>query len=336
MDKAVSEIPVENFIVKLNTNIAQPLALCGNPSKCWTPNTTKHGRDPRDGRLIITVAILNSTSQDRDDFVRETASMWALHANIKFRFVSSSEPSDIRILYSDKSRSYIGVKALDGGRNEATMWLNYIDGDKKYNRHIILHEFGHALGFEHEHSSPEAGIQWNRTAVIARYRTNSFTIHDIDRNIFWVAHDASIRSCYDSESIMSYQMSQDLVTSGIVSDKMATGLSPHDKEWAKEFYPFVIHEVRLKNRTLMSQNETEGSRPWVREYQDHLMHRVNKQLDDCFLESGMKVFRCNRPNCRPKNRQCDACLERLETFQNEGMSMMSQPSFWISAYVGSL
>ena len=35
--------------------------------------------------------------------------------------------------------------------SEPTMVLGLIKGYDDYNQHIVIHEFGHALGLEHEH-----------------------------------------------------------------------------------------------------------------------------------------------------------------------------------------
>ncbi|KAI1214807.1 uncharacterized protein F4807DRAFT_404627 [Annulohypoxylon truncatum] len=205
------------------------------------------------------------------------------------------------------------------------MRLEYIDGDDRHNQRTILHEFGHALGFEHEHSSPEAGIQWNTDAVIAHYK--NWSVEEIEHNILQVADDASIRSRYDLESIMGYQLSQSLVTSGMVSIKKFTNLSPLDKEWARKFYPFSNRPERSDHHVQRSRDATEALGSQARQYKDHFIYRANKKLDDCFRESGMKVFRCGKPNCRPKDRQCDACLERHDSFQNGGMDMISHHDF---------
>lgn len=236
MDEPISKSRVGNVIIQLKYDNREPLALCGNPSRCWEADTTKYGKDPSDGRLIISVAILNSTSQARDDFVRRTARIWQSCANIKFNFVSSSEPSDIRILYSNQSWSYVGVNASNHA-GEATMNLKYIEGDNQHNQRTVLHEFGHALGFEHEHSSPEARIEWNEAAVLASYN-RTFIQDEIERNFFKVACDATVRSPYDLKSIMNYAVSQGLVKSGLVPTELSTELSRYDKDWARQFYPF--------------------------------------------------------------------------------------------------
>ena len=68
-------------------------------------------------------------------------------------------PENIRLLFfpfygiiDDKeSRSYLGCQAECCGQDEPTMWLNLSSGSDDYKEHIIIHEFGHALGLGHEH-----------------------------------------------------------------------------------------------------------------------------------------------------------------------------------------
>ncbi len=47
-------------------------------------------------------------------------------------------------------------------------WFDDSTPDNEFSR-TVIHEFGHALGCVHEHSSPAATIPWNRDAVYAYY-----------------------------------------------------------------------------------------------------------------------------------------------------------------------
>ncbi len=50
-----------------------------------------------------------------------------------------------------RSWSKVGSSALSADKNEPTMVLNLYGMTKAEQRSMVLHEFGHALGLDHEH-----------------------------------------------------------------------------------------------------------------------------------------------------------------------------------------
>ena len=50
-----------------------------------------------------------------------------------------------------KCESLIGSKAQNARSDEPTMWLDLGKGDGTYKKHLVIHEFGHALSLYHEH-----------------------------------------------------------------------------------------------------------------------------------------------------------------------------------------
>ena len=76
-----------------------------------------------------------------------------------------TQTATIRITFkaSDGSWSALGTDCKKEEwfrKNEATMNLGWIlqgQANAKENKGVILHEFGHALGLDHEHQSPARG-----------------------------------------------------------------------------------------------------------------------------------------------------------------------------------
>ncbi|MBW4484607.1 MAG: hypothetical protein KME14_18900 [Tildeniella torsiva UHER 1998/13D] len=173
--------------------------------------------------------------------VESIAHQWSQFANIKFQFGNDSD-SEIRISFTrEGSWSQLGTGSLQVDRNEPTMnfgWLKHDSPDEEYSR-VVLHEFGHALGFTHEHKHPDSGIKWNRDAVIAYYRrTNGWNEATTVSNVLEAeSKDETQYSKFDPDSIMLYAIPAELTEDGFSTD-WNTQLSATDKEFAKLLYPF--------------------------------------------------------------------------------------------------
>jgi serralysin len=173
--------------------------------------------------------------------VEAIAHQWSNFANIKFQFGDDPD-AEIRISFTKGgSWSQLGTGALQVDRNEPTMnfgWLKPDSPDEEYSR-VVLHEFGHALGFTHEHKHPDSGIKWDRDAVIAYYRrTNGWDEATTVSNVLQAeSKDETQYSKFARDSIMLYAIPAQLTTDGFSTD-WNTQLSPTDKEFAKILYPF--------------------------------------------------------------------------------------------------
>ncbi|MBX9693977.1 MAG: hypothetical protein K2Z81_16450 [Cyanobacteria bacterium] len=103
-------------------------------------------------------------------FVAETAKDWTNYGNIKLDFGDQSSGSyrqwspsdtdyvaDIRIGFvgGDGHWSAVGTDSISGARaNERSMNLGFENEPQWRWKRVVLHEFGHALGFGHEHQHP--------------------------------------------------------------------------------------------------------------------------------------------------------------------------------------
>lgn len=142
----------------------------------------------------------------------EQAGWWMEHANLKFEFIENGS-SDIRITFdqNDGAWSYIGTDASSIPQNQATMNLGFLDGG------TAAHEFGHAIGLAHEHQNPNAGIEWNESAVIRDLSgpPNNWSEATIRHNVLKKYSTDQIRgTSFDRDSIMLYFFPDSWVRNG--------------------------------------------------------------------------------------------------------------------------
>ncbi|GJJ10247.1 hypothetical protein Clacol_004473 [Clathrus columnatus] len=164
---------------------------------------------------------------------------WEDRANISFNF-STKGDGDIRIAFDPKKgwSSYIGTRALRVPKDKPTMNLGYRQSTptKSFVRHV-LHEFGHALGLQHEHQSPASPILWDEEKVYREYAsTNGWSRSTIRDNILKKVNSTNY-SKFDPKSIMLYNVDKRLTKDGRGINHPGT-LSETDEEFIRNMYPF--------------------------------------------------------------------------------------------------
>ena len=94
--------------------------------------------------------------------------------------------------------------ARPAGNDEPTMWLDLSKGSDRYKEHLVVHEFGHALGLGHEHQRSDF---WK---CIAPYLDKTEMEKDKEVGagyINWLKNpelDTDKATDYDSQSVMHY------------------------------------------------------------------------------------------------------------------------------------
>jgi hypothetical protein len=197
---------------------------------------------------VINVGFANSVlpSPALYDMIVKYSKRWEKHANITFNFVNDVNDAMIVIGVVPNGQvfhySYIGRQALAnaGPKNDTTMIINLRDDDRDTTRikRIVLHEFGHALGFQHENKSPASPIEWNTDSLYAVFDRIGVDRKWIDYyyvNKYSEKHSNFTK--FDSLSIMS-----EPIWPGFILNEVRipynTDLSATDKFGASLWYPF--------------------------------------------------------------------------------------------------
>jgi serralysin len=211
--------------------------LVAATAKMWKPGSTLRVRMDGGSAFVRSKVI-------------QYANEWTRYANIRFNFISSGDAEIIVTFGNDGSSwSYLGTDCIDPGirfvgnftQNGTTHfgWFTDETSEEEFSR-VIVHEFGHALGFEHEQSHPESGIPWDREAVYNYYATSQNPPWDrnkVNAQVFEVASRSHTQfSSYDRNSIMHYSISNEL-TIGDFEVPWNTRLSETDKAFARLMYP---------------------------------------------------------------------------------------------------
>jgi hypothetical protein len=200
----------------------------------WTSNQT----------LLVHFDARNEVLRKR---VIAVANEWAKFCGMAFQDTVNRSMAQIRVTFEGKQyASAVGRECfspLYAGR--PTMYLGGLDTmrDERNFRRIVLHEFGHALGLEHELRNPRLQIPWDTAAVIKYYRDHyRWDKAKVYKNILTPLDVAKGKRYdeFDSSSIMIYAV-PDTLTKGRMKIEWTYELSLTDKKGIGKWYPKNVH-----------------------------------------------------------------------------------------------
>lgn len=186
----------------------------------------------------------------------------------------NGETNQIRIGFNDVGYwSLVGMDSITAeSTNEPSMNLEGFDrggiDDGEFDK-VVLHEFGHALGLEHEHQNPyskcEAEFDWPYLYKRLSRGPNNWSKATVNVNMQVLGEDGLVMQDFDHNSIMLYTFPARfyLKRAGSLCFQKEDNLtlSDDDKRVAAYMYPFgvAIASARFEERKATLTKSLENS-----------------------------------------------------------------------------
>lgn len=173
--------------------------------------------------------------------VERAIQQWVDSANLKLDFGDHPD-AEIRISFKLLGRwAYIGTSCLAVPGSTPNLSYGAIDSSTPEDEFqmVMLHEFGHVLGLQHEHGNPASTLAWNKKTVYEKMeKTQHWTREMVDRGYFsiWAPDYFPVHKVFDRTSIMMYEIPAEFLRDGVTVDRNHE-LSPVDKQFIAALYP---------------------------------------------------------------------------------------------------
>jgi serralysin len=195
----------------------------------------------------IRVKFLNGSTSDKE-LVRSLANQWTRYANLHFDWIEEGQ-AEIRITFRGSGNySTLGTDAyFRTDQSQDTMSLSGLGNDPLRKNKIILHEFGHAIGLQHEHLSPNSEIVLNRGKVTRECRFRYGLSPEVcEHAIFQTLEEDTVEAFeFDPHSVMNYYFHSSHYTENSPRTRIIGRLSLGDKLGISQLYPGRTQEETI-------------------------------------------------------------------------------------------
>ena len=202
----------------------------------------------------VRVCFLDGGPEARDH-VAEVAQRWDESTALKLDFgppgsrtsCGAGEPANVRVSFVGLGYwSFVGIEANKIDAKQQTLNLQGMDKSSftVEDDGVILHEFGHAIGFEHEHQSPvsvcEKEFDWDYL-----YKAMGWSKQKVDQNMRQLSPSSKLlTTTFDPSSVMLYSLEKesfkDPAKATCYVPKPNNAISLLDRQAAATVYPVRV------------------------------------------------------------------------------------------------